>query len=120
MIFSIKPEDRLIELQQKFTKIFPGLKIEFFRNQHDRGESNIRAERFKGALTIAEIQPKLEPLTFIIEPEFTVEALEGKFRDRAQLNVQVFRKMGNVWLETVQTDSYTLQKQMDLSAESHG
>ena len=37
--------------------------------------------------------------------------LEKIFKDQFGLAVQVFRKSGNLWLETTMTDNWTLQQQ---------
>ena len=41
----------------------------------------------------------------------TVNELEQRFSDVYGLGVQVFRKSGNVWLETTVTDGWTLEQQ---------
>ena len=40
-----------------------------------------------------------------------VNKLENIFKDQFNLAVQVFRKSGNLWLETTMTDNWTLQQQ---------
>ncbi|MBK9961781.1 MAG: hypothetical protein IPP06_10775 [Saprospiraceae bacterium] len=46
-----------------------------------------------------------------IFPSTKVSTLENKFREVFGLHVQVFRKSGNVWIETTVTDDWTLEKQ---------
>ena len=41
----------------------------------------------------------------------TVTDLEQNFSDVYGLSIQVFRKSGDVWLETTITDGWTLEKQ---------
>lgn len=41
----------------------------------------------------------------------TVSELEQHFADVYGLSVQVFRKSGEVWLETTTTDNWSLEKQ---------
>jgi hypothetical protein len=40
-----------------------------------------------------------------------VSELENLFKRKYKLNIQVFRKSGNAWLETTVTDAWTLDKQ---------
>jgi hypothetical protein len=47
-----------------------------------------------------------------------VEEIEGIFNNKFGLNIQLFRKLGNVWIETVNTDNWTLKEQMKRSEES--
>ena len=46
-----------------------------------------------------------------IVPKMTVKELEQQFLHLYGLFVQVFRKSGNVWLETTVTDNWTLEQQ---------
>jgi propionyl-CoA carboxylase beta chain len=49
--------------------------------------------------------------TIAVESNFSVSNLEQKFENELGLFIQVFRKSGNVWLETSATDSWTLAEQ---------
>ena len=46
-----------------------------------------------------------------INEEMKVIELEKLFKDKFKLAVQVFRKSGNLWLETTMTDNWTLAQQ---------
>ena len=118
MIYSIEPDRTVLELKKEFTDLFPGLKIEVFAHDHESGEGSPKKDAYKGVVTVSEINPKQTECSLILDPEMTVAEVEEKFHSEAGLNVQVFRKMGVIWLETVQTDGYTLTHQMELSAES--
>ncbi len=52
-----------------------------------------------------------------ITPNMTVAELEQNFNDVYGLSVQVFRKSGNVWLETTATDDWTLKSQNEQGQE---
>lgn len=52
-----------------------------------------------------------------IHPYTTVMDLEQEFQDSFGLSIQVFRKSGDVWIETTVTDDWTLAKQNE-EAES--
>ncbi|MBK6949217.1 MAG: hypothetical protein IPH16_15200 [Haliscomenobacter sp.] len=41
----------------------------------------------------------------------TVREFEQAFYDTYGLNVQVFRRSGNIWIQTTATDSWTLAEQ---------
>jgi hypothetical protein len=52
-----------------------------------------------------------------ISREMTVSQFEAKLYDDFGLSAQVFRKSGNVWLETSATDAWTLAQQNEEGAE---
>lgn len=47
----------------------------------------------------------------------TVNELEQLFKTKFGLNIQIFRKSGNSWLETTVTDNWTLEKQNEEGEE---
>jgi hypothetical protein len=53
-----------------------------------------------------------------MEPSDTVAYFEQFFQNELGMPVQVFRKAGDTWLETIQTDHLTLLKQNAMGFES--
>lgn len=111
--------ERLIkEVQEEFTSAYPFLKIEFFKN------GAIRQDRYPEKQKINQ-QQKLKYSWFWkkdrghidIEDSITVLDLENAFIDQFGLSAQVYRKSGNVWLETTMTDNWTLKQQNDHGRE---
>lgn len=111
--------DRTIkEVQEDFTNAFPYLKIEFFRN----GE--VRKDRYPAQMMIAHnrtlkeawVRKKTEG-RFPLSETMSVSDLENTFLDHYGLSVQVFRRSGNLWLETTMTDSWTLRQQNEHGKE---
>lgn len=49
-----------------------------------------------------------------------VSELESVFTETFGLSVQVFRKLGNVWLQTTTTDNWTLAEQNQKASEKEG
>ena len=47
----------------------------------------------------------------------TVHDLETGFRERFGLSVHVFRKSGNLWIETTMTENWTLKQQNEHGME---
>jgi hypothetical protein len=45
-----------------------------------------------------------------------VQQVEDKFKNELNLNVQIFRKSGDVWLQTTSTDEWTLLEQIERAA----
>jgi len=53
----------------------------------------------------------------LIDDVMTVSDLESTFRNQFGLAAQVFRRSGNIWLETSITNGWTLKQQNDHGRE---
>lgn len=117
MNLTIRPSRLISEIQDEFSKMFPYLKLEFFKNKSgkrlDYSINNIIRHNQK----LAEGQIQLVDGLIDIQPGMTVKELEDQFRKEFSLAVQVFRRSGNVWLETTMTDNWTLKHQNDHGKE---
>jgi hypothetical protein len=117
MNLTIRPNRLISEIQQEFNAMFPFLKLEFFRNRPGRSleysQNNIIGNNHK----VSDGQGVLTDGSLTIEPLMTVKQLEKDFRSEFSLAVQVFRRSGNVWLETTMTDGWTLQHQNEHGRE---
>jgi len=104
---TINNQKSIIQIQEEFGSRYPFLKLEFFKNAHSVYEGSTKREMvYKRQLThlhkVGEI---------VLNDEMTVGELEQQFKEKFDLNVQVFRKHGNSWIETTVTDNWSLQKQ---------
>ena len=114
----ISGELQVAEIQADFNKVFPFLKLEFFRN------NRIRLDRYpitqmisnKTKLKEAWVGNNKEGIAEI-SGDMTVLELENILMNRFGLAAQVFRKSGNIWLETIRTDNWTLKQQNDHGME---
>lgn len=103
-------DNRTIEdINNDFMTVFPYLKIQFFKHCHKENIGSPKKEMIP-------ITTKMNVINhtngvMVISEEQTVEEVEQLFKTHFNLNVQVFRKSGNNWLETTLTDSWTLKKQ---------
>jgi hypothetical protein len=107
MKLRITPNRLISEVQKDFNNAFPFLKIEFFQNRNLQPAytfqqmlpHNKRVVEGQAAITDGDIE---------ITSTMTVKDLEKIFKDQFSLAVQVFRRSGNLWLETTMTDGWTL------------
>jgi hypothetical protein len=114
-IFGERP---INELQKDFASSYPFLKIEFFKN------GAVRQDRYPAKQKI-DHQQKLKHAWYWkkdegdleIKDAMSVLELENAFIDQFGLSAQVYRRSGNVWLETTMTDSWTLKQQNDHGRE---
>lgn len=104
------------ELQVEFNKVFPYLKIEFFKKPHEVGETSPKKEMLPSNTTLGKWRTVHSEGDLFLNPSTKVEELESQFQEFFGLFVQVFRKSGAVWLETSATDSWTLAEQNEQGA----
>jgi hypothetical protein len=106
----LNKETSIKSIQKEFNKHYPFLKIEFFKNYH-KGQPLPRAFM----LSVAELTKKLDAAhdggTININKARTVAEVEKEFEDLFGFSTLVFRKSGNVWVETTLTEDWTLEEQ---------
>jgi glycerol-3-phosphate O-acyltransferase len=105
------------ELQQDFNNLFPFLKIEFFKRGHaieegSNAQKMIRSSQLQDVTGSVKEEGLLE-----IQPTMTVADFEQTLLNRFGLAIQVFRKSGNLWLETTMTDQWSLKQQNEHGRE---
>jgi hypothetical protein len=111
MHLHIAPNRLISEVQKDFNNMFPFLKIEFFNNKSlSRSEFSAK-QIIPPTRKVGDGQLALKEGQIDIEEEMRVNELEKKLKDQFNLAVQVFRKSGNLWLETTMTDNWTLLQQ---------
>jgi hypothetical protein len=111
----IENKKKIFTIQKEFSSVFPFLKIEFFSRPHKVNESSQKRFMCRSDKTIeaCSFKPKAEG-KISITPDTTVSELEYELKKAYGLSVQVFRKSGNIWLETTVTDQWSLKKQNEV------
>lgn len=117
MTITINENRQLLELQQDFNAVFPFLKIEFFKAPHSIGEGSAKNQLHDNNRMVSDCRLKKTEGDLQIRDDMTVSDLEARFFDDFGLSAQIFRKSGNVWLETSATDNWTLRQQNEEGAE---
>jgi hypothetical protein len=111
MQLCIEPTSKISDIQKAFNNVFPFLKIEFFNNR-SYARSGFSAKKMLPSNTmIGEVQPATGPGNIQVTGKMKVSELESWFREKFGLAAQVFRRSGNLWLETTITDNWTLDQQ---------
>ena len=117
MNLHIAPNSLISDIQKEFNKAFPFLKIEFFNNK-SFSRTEFSAQQIIAAnRRIVDTQLAIKDGDIQINEEMKVIELEKLFKDKFKLAVQVFRKSGNLWLETTMTDNWTLAQQYNHGRE---
>ena len=111
MKITINDDRKITAIQEKFSELFPYLKIEFFSKPHKSGGGSAKKFMKNSSKTVGECRTIHKSGTITINPNMTVAELEDNLRDVFGLGAQVFRKSGRVWLQTTVTDGWTLKEQ---------
>lgn len=106
------------EVKKQFSACFPFLKLEFFIQGHKKGEGTGLKQKVPDGMHLIDVTGVLKEGIFSFKSSITVAALEQSLQNKHGLPVQVFRKSGDVWIETIQTDNFSLEKQNAMGAAS--
>ncbi len=99
------------EIFDQFNTVFPYLKLEFYSKNHAQNEGSSADSLINHQTMVGTINPKLEDADFDLDGEKTVTEFEKMMKNLFNLNIQVFRKSSDLWLQTTSTDHWTLNKQ---------
>lgn len=105
------------EIQELFSARYPFLKIEFFSKEHSKHSGSKKELMIPANQILKDCRSIHNKGNLEIHPSTTVMDLEQEFQNTFGLSTQVFRKSGDVWIETTVTDDWTLAKQNE-EAES--
>lgn len=109
---TISDQKKLKDIQTAFNELFPYLKLEFYYGHHRVEEGSPAATALDEEKTIGEVRSvSTQGGELMISGNLTVSELEQLFDQQYGLNVQVFRKSGNLWMQTTATDGWTLAEQ---------
>lgn len=111
MELTITPKNTIREIRRQFSRQFPGLKLGFYPHAHGVEQSSVSEKELPASLHPGDLQPLTKAGVFSFSPKTTVAEFEQALQKEFGLPVQVFRKAGDLWIETIQTDNLTLEKQ---------
>lgn len=114
---TFSPSVSIKEIQQEFSKVFKWLKIEFYSKPHSISEKKVLKNIYPSGKLLLDIGYRLPSFTIEFDAGMSVKQLEDIIQKKTGLYAQVFRKSGNIWLETSATDNWTLGEQNE-EAES--
>jgi len=97
-------------MQTEFEELFPYLKLEFYDHFYIEEKENEMICFFSYDLPIKSVSKKAEPKVLKIYRQMTTSQLQNAFQITFGLSVQVFRKAGNIWIQTISADKLTLEE----------
>jgi hypothetical protein len=107
----ISPNRLICDIQKEFNEVFPFLKIEFFKTKSFARSDFMAHQIIPSHQKIGDGQQAIKDGDIEVSEEMKVSELEKIFKAQFNLSAQVFRKSGNLWLETTMTDDWTLVQQ---------
>lgn len=113
----LKRSTSLNDIKKAFNEKFSMLKLEFFKKSHGESEGSKAELMITSDEQIENLGFAKDEATIIFGEETKVSDLEQSFERIGGLHVQVFRKSGSVWLETIGSDSWTLAEQQNHAIE---
>lgn len=119
MKLNITSSTTIVDFQNEFMRLFPFLKIEFFTKPHERGGTSWSKYMVFNRMTpLSKIENFKEMGLFEFESDMSVGDFEQELWTKFGLSTQVFRKSMGSWIETTQTDKWTLAVQNAKGDES--
>lgn len=117
MEIHFNPETTIEEVQHQFALAFPHLKLGFFKDLNQdqilTADELIKNEKVR----FSELTEKSVSGSFFFDSDKTILEFEKSVLDEFGLQLQVFRKSGNTWLVTTNTDSKTFAEQEAMALE---
>jgi hypothetical protein len=114
MILEVEGFSKLSDISDLFSHYYPFLKIEFFDLPHNWHESS----SLKNMIPKTKLVSEVTSLDLVVQIEVhfwnKTGTVEQMFKNKAGLNIQIFRKYNNSWIQTVGTDELTLEEQNNI------
>ena len=117
MRLRISPNRLVSDVQKDFNSVFPFLKIEFFRKKASRQPDLPVAHIVPHNQKIGHTQSAICDGDMEINADMKVKDIEKLFKEQFSLMAQIFRRSGNLWLQTTMTDNLTLAQQNEHGRE---
>ena len=118
MLLHIDNTWTVADVQDAFSRCFPGLRIAFCKKLLFYNEATPSTTAIDGNQRIGSIRKTHGAGYLEILSWYTVARLEKEFRERFGLPVGVFRKERGMWIQTSNTDYFTLRQQSEIAQQA--
>ena len=108
---NIEQNKSINELKKEFNNFYQYLKIEFFKEPCIKGGRLSKDKLITSNAKVGTLQKIKNSGELLFTDDTIVGDFEQLFFKNFGLCIQVFRKSGNVWLETSATDNWSLETQ---------
>ena len=106
----IEKESLVDDIKRVFTACYPFLKLEFYKKQNSSNNYPLKKEMISSRAPLISLDKLPAKKMIDIDNDRTVADLESEFASLG-LIAEVYRKSGNVWVETSLTNDWTLAQQ---------
>jgi hypothetical protein len=109
---TISTATTIVDFQNEFMGLFPYLKIEFFREPHNRSEKSVSEDMiFNRTTPLSKIEHFMQAGTFELNPEMLITDVEQQLQAQFGLSTQIFYKSEGEWVDVAKTPILTLAAQ---------
>lgn len=99
------------DIQKEFNAVYPYLKIEFFKSPLYAERKKPEDKEKSRLLPVSSLERFSKTGVINIEGKTTAYKLEQQFLEESGFSIKLFRKSGNLWIETTLTENWSLKKQ---------
>jgi len=115
----VNQSSTLGEIQKDFRDMYPYLKLEFYKriqtgNQEASSKDRLQANYLPGKINTGRVYAAID-----ISPQRSAGELESEILDILGVSAQVFRRSGNIWIQTTDTDKWSLRLQNEEGRASY-
>ena len=117
MLLHINDSKTVEDLQDRFNRCFPYLKIEFYKEAGNHLKACDKSNLVSPYTFIGDIRKNTYCGTMDIKSWDKTSKVKNDFKDIFGLTVQIFRLHNGEWMPTTYSNELTLQQQYQLSKE---
>jgi hypothetical protein len=114
MKLEVTDKKSIKDIRKLFSDYYPFLEIEFYDEQHKYEEASSSKRLLQHDKIIGDIRKKHKGGIMRIYSWQKTGDIEQKFRRLYDLNVQIFRRQGDRWIQTAGSDELTLGEQNEI------
>jgi len=114
----IKKDTMISAINESFIEAFPYLKLVFYKKSHDHFHGSMKKDEITEDLEAGILNPEFKEGVVEWKGDMSVDNLETYLEETFGLHAQVFRKSGDLWLQTSVTDHWTLDDQNTNAAQN--
>jgi len=118
MLLRIHDNLLIEDIQEHFSECFPHLKIEVYSTPHHWKRESLQKDLISPKSLIGDIRKTHSGGIMEIKSSDKVGDIEEKLKKMFDLNVQIFRKENDCWIQTTSTDGFTLEREAEQSKKS--
>jgi hypothetical protein len=107
------------EIQKDFRDMYPYLKLEFYKriqtgSHRASSKDRLQANYLPGRINTGRVYAAID-----ISPQRSAGELENDILDTLGVSAQVLRRSGNIWIQTTDTDKWSLRLQNEEGRASY-